>query len=66
MFGSMSTYTLRLSEVELGRYRMMAEAARLAEAAQWAGAGIRPGARIADVGCGPGAALAVMAREVGA
>jgi SAM-dependent methyltransferase len=65
MFGGMSTYTLRLSEVELGRYRMMAEAARLAEADLWASAGVRPGARVADVGCGPGAALAVMAREVG-
>jgi SAM-dependent methyltransferase len=61
----MSSYTLRLSEVELSRYRMMAEAARLAEAELWAAAGIRPGARVADVGCGPGAALAVMAREVG-
>jgi SAM-dependent methyltransferase len=65
MLGGVSTYTLRLSEVELGRYRMMAEAARLAEADLWTGAGIRPGARVADVGCGPGAALAVMAREVG-
>ena len=65
MLGGVSSYTLRLSEVELGRYRMMAEAARLAEADLWAAAGIRPGARVADVGCGPGAALAVMAREVG-
>jgi len=65
MFVSMSTYTLRLSEVELGRYRMMAEAARLTEADLWAGAGIVPGARVADVGCGPGAALAVMGRVVG-
>ena len=65
MLGTVASYTLRLSEVELGRYRMMAEAARLAEADLWASAGIRPGARVADVGCGPGAALAVMAREVG-
>lgn len=65
MLGSVSSYTLRLSEAELGRYRLMAEAARLSEADLWAGAGIRPGARVADVGCGPGAVLAVMAREVG-
>lgn len=66
MLGGVSSYTLRLSEIELGRYRMMAEAARLAEADLWAAAGIGPGARVADVGCGPGAALTVMAREVGA
>jgi SAM-dependent methyltransferase len=65
MLGGVSSYTLRLSEAELGRYRMMAEAARLSEADLWVSAGILPGARVADVGCGPGAALAVMAREVG-
>lgn len=61
----MSPYTLRLSEAELSRYRMMAEVARKAEADLWAAAGIRAGARVADVGCGPGAMLAVLADMVG-
>jgi SAM-dependent methyltransferase len=58
-------YALRLTEVEIGRYRMMAEQARTAEADLWRLAGIGPGARVADVGCGPGALLPVLAAEVG-
>ncbi len=61
----MSTYSLRLSEAEIGRYRMMAEVAREAEADLWSAAGIGPGAAVADVGCGPGAVLVVMSRVVG-
>jgi SAM-dependent methyltransferase len=61
----MTGYTLRLSEAELARYRMMARSALEHEADDWRAAGIRPGARVADVGCGPGAILIELARLVG-
>lgn len=60
------SYALELSESELARYRFMAEEARAAEADLWTQAGIEPGARVADVGCGPGAVLALLAETVGA
>jgi SAM-dependent methyltransferase len=60
-----TTYALRLDPGERERYRMMAAAAREAEAAEWARAGIGAGASVADVGCGPGAVLRVLADEVG-
>jgi SAM-dependent methyltransferase len=50
---------------EQERYRMMARRARSDEAADWADAGIRPGARVADIGCGPGAVLRLLAEEAG-
>lgn len=58
-------YTLTLSEYELARYRRMAAAAQTAEHAAWADAGVLPGARVADVGCGPGLVLCELARSVG-
>jgi SAM-dependent methyltransferase len=58
-------YALALDPREVRRYRMMAEQARAGEADRWRQAGIRPGARVADVGCGPGALLPVLAAEVG-
>jgi SAM-dependent methyltransferase len=58
-------YALVLSEQEVGRYRMMAARARVEEAAAWTTAGIVPGARVADVGCGPGATLLELADVVG-
>jgi SAM-dependent methyltransferase len=58
-------YTLELSEPERMRYRMMAGMARENEADLWEYAGIVPGARVADVGCGPGAVLAEIAQIVG-
>jgi SAM-dependent methyltransferase len=58
-------YALRLDEGEVERYRMMAEQARAAEADLWELAGIRPGARVADVGCGPGAVLPARSAAVG-
>lgn len=61
----MGGYALRLSEAEIGRYRMMAEQARVAEGALWQQAGIITGARVADIGCGPGAVLPVLAEVVG-
>jgi ubiquinone/menaquinone biosynthesis C-methylase UbiE len=61
----MDGYVLQVSEAEIARYQVMAKRAQASEAQLWTEAGIRPGARIADVGCGPGAALALMARAVG-
>lgn len=59
------TYALRLSPEERARYKAMAQTARENEAAEWALAGIGPGARVADIGCGPGAMLRVLAETVG-
>ena len=61
----MADYALRLSDDEVARYRLMAEHARAHESELWARAGLGPGARIADVGCGPGAILALLAEAVG-
>lgn len=58
-------YTLRLSPEERTRYRFMAEAARTGETAEWTVAGIGAGARVADIGCGPGAMLRLLAETVG-
>jgi SAM-dependent methyltransferase len=58
-------YALALDEAEVGRYRMMAERARRAEADLWELAGITAGARVADVGCGPGALLPALSDAVG-
>ena len=58
-------YALALDPAEVARYRMMAEQARGAEARLWRMAGVGPGARVADVGCGPGALLPMLAAEVG-
>jgi 2-polyprenyl-3-methyl-5-hydroxy-6-metoxy-1,4-benzoquinol methylase len=58
-------YALELNDEELARYRLMAEVAACDEAADWAAAGIAPGARVADVGCGPGAILTLLADAVG-
>jgi SAM-dependent methyltransferase len=61
----MPEYTLRLSETELARYRTMARSALTHEADDWRSAGVQPGARVADVGCGPGVILTELARLVG-
>jgi SAM-dependent methyltransferase len=61
----MVDYSLRISDGEVVRYRRMADAARRDEAELWALAGIVPGARIVDLGCGPGATLLGMAEVVG-
>jgi SAM-dependent methyltransferase len=65
MTTAQSTYALRLSDDELGRYRMMAARARAEEGDLWTLAGLVPGARVADVGCGPGAMLVTLAEVVG-
>lgn len=61
----MSEYALQLSEAELGRYQFMAETAARMEGSVWAAAGVVEGATVADIGCGPGAISAVLARQVG-
>lgn len=58
-------YALELSEAERGRYREMAKRAREQESERWQRYGIVPGARIADIGCGPGAVLVLLAEAVG-
>jgi precorrin-6B methylase 2 len=62
----MSEYTLVMSEAEVGRYRFMAERAQALEADDWTAAGIRSGATVADIGCGPAAMSVVIAGIVGA
>ncbi|MHC3473093.1 methyltransferase domain-containing protein [Streptomyces sp. 7R007] len=65
----MADYSLVLSDSEIERYRLMAEIAERRERDLWAEAGAVPGARIADVGCGPGAIavrLAALAAPDGA
>lgn len=61
----MADYTLRVSEVEIGRYRMMAQQALAHEAQQLAAAGVTTGAIVADVGCGPAAMSVELAHLVG-
>lgn len=61
----MTDYALALSDDELTRYRHMAERAHAAEADLWSLAGVRAGAMVADVGCGPGAVSALLAELVG-
>ena len=61
----MTDYALKLSDVEVQRYLLMAGHARATEADLWSTAGIAPGARVADVGCGPGAVTVTMAEVVG-
>lgn len=61
----MTDYALQLSDVEVQRYLLMAAHARASEADLWTTAGIVPGARVADVGCGPGAVTVTMAEVVG-
>jgi len=61
----MSEYTLRVTEMELARYRLMAEVARTEEVGAWAEAGVVPGATVADVGCGPAAISVLLAELVG-
>lgn len=58
-------YSLALTEQERSRYRMMAAGAAANEAAEWTAAGIAEGTRVADIGCGPGAVLRLLAERVG-
>jgi SAM-dependent methyltransferase len=58
-------YALQFSEIERQRFRAMAGRARSEEAEHWAAAGVVRGARVADIGCGPGAVLVELARIAG-
>ncbi|MBO3745590.1 methyltransferase domain-containing protein [Streptosporangiaceae bacterium NEAU-GS5] len=59
------TYALKLSDAEIFRYRKMAEMALEAERDEWAAVGIVPGAKVADIGSGPGAITAALSDLVG-
>lgn len=61
----MTEYTYQLSDAELARYRAMAAHALAREGELWTAAGIVPGARVVDLGCGPGTFLADLAERVG-
>lgn len=61
---SAPSYALQLSEPERMRYREMAKRAREQEGDRWQRYGVVPGARVADVGCGPGAVLVLLASLV--
>jgi ubiquinone/menaquinone biosynthesis C-methylase UbiE len=61
----MTAYTLAVSDIEVQRYRLLAEQARRQEAETWELAGIVPGAVVADVGCGPAAVSVEMSELVG-
>jgi SAM-dependent methyltransferase len=58
------TYTFRVDDAEIARYRAMAEIAERHERALWDTAGIVSGATVVDLGCGPGALLPLLARRV--
>jgi SAM-dependent methyltransferase len=60
-----AAYALQLSEQEKVRYQRMAERAMEREGSLMRGAGIIAGARIVDMGCGPGAMLVELARVAG-
>jgi cyclopropane fatty-acyl-phospholipid synthase-like methyltransferase len=57
-------YTFVLDDAERERYRSMASEAERTEAPLWDLAGITTGARVLDVGCGPGAFLEILAARV--
>jgi SAM-dependent methyltransferase len=58
------SYTLAFSASELRRYQTMAVDAVRQEHEAWRAAGIVPGARVADIGCGPGTIVVELARLV--
>jgi SAM-dependent methyltransferase len=62
---TVNDYALHLNDEEEDRYRFMATIAAEDEATAWRSAGVVPGAAVVDVGCGPGAMLAVLAEAVG-
>jgi len=61
----MADYALAVSDVEIARYRMMAQSAVETESDRWVFAGVLAGATVADVGCGPAVISVELARRVG-
>lgn len=59
-------YALSLSDDEVQRYHFMAQLAREREDHWWQLAGIADGARVLDLGCGPGLVTIELAQVVGA
>ncbi|MFQ5787487.1 MAG: class I SAM-dependent methyltransferase, partial [Thermodesulfobacteriota bacterium] len=64
LFNMENRYMLKLDEGELERYKHMASTAKEGELDSWRKAGVVPGARMADIGCGPGAILIELARLI--
>jgi ubiquinone/menaquinone biosynthesis C-methylase UbiE len=60
----MADYTLAVSDVEIARYRMMAQSSVKTEHDRWVSAGVVAGATVADVGCGPAAISVELAQCV--
>lgn len=60
-----SRYALALSDGEVLRYRLMAQSAREREADWWRLAGIKSGACVLDLGCGPGLVTIELSEAVG-
>lgn len=56
-----ASYALRFSADEVIRLERMASRAHQTESSLWTKAGITQGARVADVGCGPGVILRLIA-----
>jgi SAM-dependent methyltransferase len=57
----MTAYSFRLDGSELQRYQALAARALDSEASFWDAGGIGPGARVVDLGCGPGTFLPALA-----
>jgi ubiquinone/menaquinone biosynthesis C-methylase UbiE len=61
----MTDYSLKVCDRAVQRYMQAAQLAFAAEQGQWADAGIKDGATVADIGCGPGAIALRLAQLVG-
>jgi SAM-dependent methyltransferase len=60
----MTDYALKLDDAAVRRFILAARLAERAERDQWMDAGIRAGATVADIGCGPGAVTTLLAKQV--
>jgi len=61
---TVTDYVLELDDAAVRRFIVTARLAERAERDQWAVAGIKPGAIVADIGCGPGAVTVLLGRRV--